>query len=161
MSLKIGQGIDIHNLVLEKTKQKLGGVEFDLDYKIIAHSDGDIIIHALCSAISGALSLSDLGTYFSDKDKKNKDLDSLVMLDFFLTEMKKQSYEFSNIDITIVCEKIYFKNLSHEILNKLKKILNTNNISLKATRYEKESMQIQCNCVLLLIKKNLKNEFII
>lgn len=155
MNFKIGQGIDIHNIKDKKCFQKLGGVEFALDYQIEAHSDGDIIIHSICSAICGALSLSDIGTYFSDNDKKNKNLDSIKMLDYFLKAMELENYEIGNIDVTIICEKIYFKNLKEKILVNLKKILQTNFISLKATRFEKDIMQIQCNTVLFLKEKNI------
>lgn len=152
--MKIGQGIDIHNIVESKELQKLAGVEFDLGYKILGHSDGDIILHAISSAISGALSLEDIGTYFSDKDEKNRNLDSLKILNFFIDKMNQENYLISNIDITIICENIIFKNIKHQIISHLKTILNTNNLSLKATRFEKESNQIQCNVLLLLEKNN-------
>lgn len=150
--IKIGQGIDIHNLIRKQTHQKLGGVCFLLDYKIEAHSDGDIILHSISSAIAGALALKDLGSYFPDNKKETKNMDSLMILDFYLNLMKKEKYFISNLDITIICEKIIFKDLKDEIVLFLSEKLKTKNISLKATRYEKDCNQIQCNSIILLQK---------
>ncbi|MEG1010108.1 MAG: 2-C-methyl-D-erythritol 2,4-cyclodiphosphate synthase, partial [Clostridia bacterium] len=75
--LLIGHSVDIHKLEYKvNTLQKLGGIEFLLNYEIVAHSDGDIILHSIAEAILGALGLEDLGHYFSDKDDNNKNLNS-------------------------------------------------------------------------------------
>ena len=100
-NIRIGNGLDIHKISKQKTKQKLGGVEFDLDYKVIAFSDGDIILHSISSAILGALSLRDLGSYYSDNDQKNKGIDSQIILSNVLKFMEEKLYEISNIDITL------------------------------------------------------------
>lgn len=148
----VGQGIDIHKLEQKnKTLQKLGGVEFTLDYKIIAHSDGDIILHTIANAILGALSLEDIGYYFPDTDSKNKNLDSFIIVDFALKEMKKRNMEINNLDITIISEHIYFRNIKNRIKNNLITFLNTTNISLKATRWEEDKNLIQCNVIITLI----------
>ncbi|RXY96865.1 2-C-methyl-D-erythritol 2,4-cyclodiphosphate synthase [Malacoplasma penetrans] len=152
MKYKIGNGIDIHKIKKEKCKQRLAGLDFELDYKIIAHSDGDIILHSISSAILGALSLQDLGTYFSDTDSKNKNLDSLEILSMCLNELKKQDYSISNVDITIICEYIIFKDIKDQIKSNLEKLLNNTEISLKATRYEEDKNMIQVNTVLLINK---------
>lgn len=148
----VGQGIDIHKLEQKnKTLQKLGGVEFTLDYKIIAHSDGDIILHTIANAILGALSLEDIGYYFPDNDSKNKNLDSFIIANFALKEMKKRNMRINNLDITIISEHIYFRNIKNRIKNNLITFLNTTNISLKATRWEEDKNLIQCNVIITLI----------
>lgn len=152
-NIRIGNGLDIHKISKQKTKQKLGGVEFDLDYKVIAFSDGDIVLHSISSAILGALSLRDLGSYYSDNDQKNKGIDSQIILSNVLKFMEEKLYEISNIDITIVCEYIYFANIKDKILENLVNLLKTNNISIKATRYEEEKNMIEAHTTLLLIKK--------
>lgn len=149
---KIGQGIDIHKIELKKTSQKLGGINFLLDYKIVAHSDGDIIYHSISSAILGALSLSDIGTYFSDQDKKNKNIDSFKILNFCLQELKKQKYEIVNLDINVVCEKIIFKDIKKEIINHLKGVFKNENVSLKATRFEQDKDFIECHTIIMIKK---------
>lgn len=151
--IKIGNGIDIHKIKKSNDKQKLGGISFDLGYKVMAFSDGDIILHSISSAILGALSLGDLGSYYSDKDNKNKNIDSQIIINNMLKIMEESSYVISNIDITIICEYIYFANIKNSILANLKNILKTNNVSIKATRFEKDESMIEVHTVLLLTKK--------
>lgn len=153
--IKIGHGIDIHDLFEKEGKQKLGGVETLSKYMINAHSDGDIIIHSICSALIGALSLKDLGYYFPDTKKENTNISSIEMLNFFLDILKKENYMISNIDITIICNKILISPIRNKIVSNLKKILNCEHISVKGTRFEKNNnsqMQIHCYCSLLIFK---------
>ncbi|MEG2993645.1 MAG: 2-C-methyl-D-erythritol 2,4-cyclodiphosphate synthase, partial [Bacilli bacterium] len=101
----IGQSIDIHKLEYKvNTLQRLGGIEFILNYELIAHSDGDIILHSISEAILGALGLEDLGYYFSDKNQMNKNLNSLKILDFSLDQMRKRNMEINNVDLMIISE---------------------------------------------------------
>ncbi|MDE5774959.1 MAG: 2-C-methyl-D-erythritol 2,4-cyclodiphosphate synthase, partial [Malacoplasma sp.] len=98
----IGNGIDIHKIIKSNKPQKLGGLTFNLGYEIIAHSDGDIIFHSLSSAILGALSLDDLGTYFPDTDLKNKNLNSLVILEKTMQLLDEFGFQIVNVDITLI-----------------------------------------------------------
>ncbi len=148
----IGNGIDIHKIIESDKQQKLGGIFFNLGYQIVAHSDGDIIFHSISSAILGALSLDDLGTYFPDTDLKNKNIDSFVILNKCLQMLEDYNYKIANIDITFVSEFIYLKEIKNFIKQNLEKILKTN-ISLKATRFEENIKKVQVNTVLLLVKK--------
>lgn len=148
----IGNAVDIHKLTKNTTKQKIGGILVNSDFKVDAHSDGDVVFHAISEAILGALSLGDLGEYFSDKDSKNKDLDSLKILEFALNEMKNKEYRIVNVDITIICEYIYLKEWKPKIKTNLISLLKTSNVAIKATRWEENRPYIQCNCVLLLEK---------
>lgn len=152
----IGNGVDIHKI--KKTNrmlpQKLAGSLFDIEYNIDAHSDGDIIIHAISNSILGALSLNDIGTYFSDTSRRTKDMDSKIILNRALQEMRSRNYHIHNVDLTIVCEKIIFRNMKERIKECLIELLGTENISVKATRFEQDLELIQVNCSLLLKKDN-------
>lgn len=153
----IGHSTDIHKLSKQERNinQKIGGINIETTYKIVAHSDGDIVYHAIAESILGALSLDDIGTYFSDTDKSNKNMESKIILDHSLKLMNDNGYQINNIDLLIICEHIIFKNYKQLIKDNLISILNTNKISVKATRYEEDKNMIQCNVTVLLIKKDL------
>ena len=157
--LRIGNSIDIHNLEFcENSKQKLGGCLFDTNWKVVAHSDGDVIFHALAESILGALGLGDLGEHFSDKDPKNKNLDSLKILDFAISQLKKGDWQIQNIDLTVICELIYFKDKKQQIKSFLQQYLNCEFINIKATRFEEnDCKKIVCQSTILLSKFGLKN----
>ncbi|MDE5949399.1 MAG: 2-C-methyl-D-erythritol 2,4-cyclodiphosphate synthase [Malacoplasma sp.] len=148
----IGNGIDIHKIIKSNKPQKLGGLTFNLGYEIIAHSDGDIIFHSLSSAILGALSLDDLGTYFPDTDLKNKNLNSLVILEKAMQSLNEFGFQIVNVDITLISDFIFLKEIKNEIKKNLEKLLKTK-ISLKGTRFEENVEKVQVNTVLLLSKK--------
>ncbi len=149
---KIGYSIDIHNLESSNVPQKLGSVLFELGYKVIAHSDGDIILHAIAEAILGALGLGDLGDHFADTNIDYKDMDSLTILNYSINQMYKLNYGIGNIDLTLISEQIHINPIKKQIKEKLCNIFNTNDINIKATKFEKPSNQIQCNCAILLKK---------
>lgn len=152
---------DIHNIEKKQNKPLiLGGFNIkNNEYSIIAHSDGDIILHAISSAILGALSRSvTIGELFPDNDEKNKGLSSVVIIDKVLDILKSEDKVVNNIDLTIVCEHIILKKYLNSIKNSLSKILKNKNIGIKATRFENQkNMQIECYCVVSLInlKKNI------
>lgn len=81
---KIGNGIDHHELIKSPGYITLANKTFKSDYVVRAHSDGDVILHSISNAILNALGLDDIGTYFSDSDPKNKNLNSLEILNFSL-----------------------------------------------------------------------------
>lgn len=148
----IGNSVDIHKIKKESKEIVLGGINFLENYSIVAHSDGDVIFHAVSEAILGALALGDLGDYFSDVCPENKNMSSKIILDYVLNIMNQKKYHISNIDITVVSEYIIMKNIKHLIKDNLIKILKTKNVSIKATRWEENKMFIQCNCTILLEK---------
>jgi 2-C-methyl-D-erythritol 2,4-cyclodiphosphate synthase len=141
MNLRIGNGIDFHKI--EKLDEEglivLGGTSIRSYYKIIAHSDGDIVLHALSDAILGACGEADIGYFFPDTDQKNKNLDSKVILNKALEIMKSKNYYILNIDITLVAEvpKINpYRDQIKESLAQLCKI-SKDQVSVKATTTEK------------------------
>lgn len=85
MSFRIGHGYDVHKFTSAKQNIIIGGVEIAYHLGLEAHSDGDVLIHALCDAILGALGLGDIGKHFLDTDNQFKNIDSK----FFLAEIKK------------------------------------------------------------------------
>lgn len=150
----IGQGNDTHEL--DEIKDGfilLGGYKMRVGYRIISHSDGDIVLHSLSNAILGALGLGDIGEYFKDTCIKNRGLNSIKILEFALTKLKKAKYQIVNVDMTITCENIFFGSLKSEIKKSLVKLLNTPLINVKATRFERPSNLINCETVIL-IKEN-------
>ncbi len=151
---RIGQSSDIHILkknILHKKIMTIGGTRIDSKYRIKAHSDGDIILHSIAEAIYGALGLGDLGSHFSDSKKENKNLNSINIIKDALEKLKKFNYEIVNIDFTIICQKVIFGNFKDKIIKSLNKILKTNAINFKATRWEEaNNKKIQCNSIVLL-----------
>lgn len=152
--LKIGHSIDYHNVIPMKThKQKLGGLEFDVNFKIIAHSDGDIILHSICEAMIGALGLGDLGEWFNDSKQETKNMNSLDMLQFCVNKCKDFNYSVVNIDVSIVSDTIFFMNKKNKIKEFLSDFLKTN-VNIKATRFEQNNTsRIKCYSVCLLMNK--------
>lgn len=135
----IGFAKDIHKL--NKNKQKsliLGGLDLShySKYRIKAHSNGDIILHAITSAILSLTCNKTLGEIFEDTDPKNKDKDSVVFLKHALYLLKNKKMEIINIDLTIVCEKIMLRDHLVNINKNISKITGCKNISSKATRFE-------------------------
>lgn len=147
----IGSAIDIHRIEYNKNNnQKIGGVGFDIDYKIIANSDGDIILHAVANAILGALGVhGDIGTFFSENENRN--LNSREIVNKSLSIMDEMGFKINNLDLTFVSEHILINNKREKILESLKDILNVEYVGLKGTRWEDPNkLYVQCNCSILL-----------
>jgi len=103
MPIRIGHGYDVHRLV-EGRKLMLGGVTIPFARGLDGHSDADVLLHALCDALLGSLSLGDLGIHFPDTDPRYKDSDSLELLKRVLNMVKEKGFNLGNIDATIVAE---------------------------------------------------------
>ena len=100
MSFRIGLGYDVHRLAEGETLW-LGGVLVPHSLGTVAHSDGDVLIHAICDALLGALKLRDIGTHFPDNSAEFKNIDSKILLAKSYDLVKEKSYEIVNIDSTI------------------------------------------------------------
>lgn len=100
---KIGQGYDVHALA-PGLPLVLGGVRLDSPLGCVAHSDGDVAIHALCDAILGALALGDIGKHFPDNDDSYAGIDSRILLRRTVAMMKNLGYSLGNADITIALQ---------------------------------------------------------
>ncbi len=101
--MRIGQGIDVHAFCAGG-HVVLGGVRIDHDHGLDAHSDGDVVIHALCDAILGALALGDIGVHFPPTEARWRNADSREFLRATCAMMRESGYVLANADITVICE---------------------------------------------------------
>lgn len=104
MDLRIGNGYDVHALA-EGLPLWLGGVQVDSPIGCIAHSDGDVAIHALCDALLGALALGDIGKHFPDTSDEFKGIDSKILLARVVELIEKEGWHIVNVDITIAMQR--------------------------------------------------------
>ncbi|MGH8529619.1 MAG: 2-C-methyl-D-erythritol 2,4-cyclodiphosphate synthase [Nevskiales bacterium] len=104
MNLRIGHGYDAHRFG-PGDHVMLGGVRIPCDAGVIAHSDGDVLIHALCDALLGAAALGDIGRHFPDSDPRYKDSDSRLLLREVVVKLRAAGYRALNADLTLVAEK--------------------------------------------------------
>lgn len=100
---RIGQGYDVHAFG-EGDHVVLGGVRVPHDRGVVAHSDGDVVIHALCDAMLGALALGDIGQHFPPSDARWKDADSRAFLRHCDALIRERGWQVGNADVTVVCE---------------------------------------------------------
>ena len=140
---RVGLGYDIHKIQkIEKLNYiKLGGIKIKSKIRVISHSDGDVILHAITDSILGALSLRDIGTYFPNNDV-NKNRNSNEFLDYALKKLWDKSFRINNIDLMIVSEIPKINPYYEKILKKLTKIMKikSNQITIKATTNEKSGL---------------------
>ena len=99
----IGQGIDAHRFAPER-RLVLGGVEIPFDQGLAAHSDGDVVIHALCDALLGAAGLGDIGRHFPDTDAAYADIDSRILLRRVMASLGERGLAVHNADLTIAAQ---------------------------------------------------------
>ena len=104
MNIRIGQGYDVHAFG-NGDHVVLGGVRVPHDRGVLAHSDGDVVIHALCDAMLGALALGDIGRHFPPSDPRWKDADSRAFLRHCNALLGERGWRLGNADITVVCER--------------------------------------------------------
>lgn len=104
MALRIGNGFDVHQLA-PGLPLFLGGVKLEHTRGCVAHSDGDVLIHALCDAILGALALGDIGKHFPDTDNAFKGIDSKILLSQCMEMVKERGWRVVNADCTIAAQK--------------------------------------------------------
>ena len=106
--MRIGHGYDVHRFAEPDGESKmiaLGGVEVPSDRAIIAHSDGDVMIHALCDALLGAAGIGDIGHHFPDTDPAYKGISSRKLLTAVIEKIADNGYILGNADLTLVAEK--------------------------------------------------------
>ena len=135
---RIGQGYDVHRLAEGETLW-LGGILIPHVKGTVAHSDGDVLIHAVCDAMLGALSLGDIGTHFPDTSEAFKNIDSKILLAETNKLLGEKNYQIVNIDSTISAQRPKLKPFIPEMKATMARVLNieTEQISIKATTTEK------------------------
>ncbi|HMW32459.1 MAG TPA: 2-C-methyl-D-erythritol 2,4-cyclodiphosphate synthase [bacterium] len=102
--MRIGQGYDVHRLA-EGRKMILGGVEIPADKGPLGHSDADVLLHAICDALLGAIGLGDIGKHFPDTDQAYKNISSLILLEKVNALITERNYRVGNVDATLVLQK--------------------------------------------------------
>jgi 2-C-methyl-D-erythritol 2,4-cyclodiphosphate synthase len=135
---RIGSGVDFHQLV-EGRDFWLGGVKLMHHKGAKGHSDADVLLHAICDALLGALGLGDIGVHFPDTSNEFKDIDSKILLQRSFDLIQKEGYQVVNLDTTICLElpkiKPYVPQMQEAIANILQ--ITTKEVSIKATTTEK------------------------
>ena len=136
--MRIGHGFDVHAFT-EGDFIILGGVKIPHRYSFKAHSDGDVLLHALCDSLLGAISQGDIGRHFPDDDMQYKNINSMELLKNVYDKININNFEIINIDTIIVCQEPKMsphiekmkKNISSSLGN-----IKTEQISIKATTTE-------------------------
>lgn len=101
--MRIGHGYDVHRLG-DGDELVLGGVHIPHDRGLLAHSDGDVLIHAVCDALLGAISEGDIGRHFPDTDPANTDIDSRLLLRRVVTLVREAGWVLANMDATLILQ---------------------------------------------------------
>lgn len=137
-SFRTGFGFDVHAFAKDR-KLIIGGIEIPNDKGLMGHSDADVLLHAICDAMLGALSLGDIGTHFPDSEIKYKDADSSELLSKVNRMILEKGYLIGNLDSMIAMEKPKIANYIPAMKKKISNILDCNEdqISIKASTTEK------------------------
>jgi 2-C-methyl-D-erythritol 2,4-cyclodiphosphate synthase len=138
MNIRIGQGIDFHRIE-SGLDLWLGGVKIPSEKGCVAHSDGDVLLHAICDALLGAAGLRDIGYYFPDTDNKFKNIDSKILLKNTYDLIREKGYRVNNIDCTVCLEKPKISPFIREMKNTISAIVEKgpDDVAVKATTTEK------------------------
>ena len=157
--MRIGIGYDVHAFAPNR-KLILGGIEVPHYQGLQGHSDADILLHAICDALLGALSLGDIGQHYPDSSEKYKNISSLILLRSVYQKVKDNGYSLENIDSTIILQKPKISTYIPFMREKIAQSLNIelHQISIKATTTEKLGFQgkeegISAQAVCLLVKQ--------
>lgn len=136
--LRIGYGVDVHQLA-EGYPLWIGGIQLPSPLGAVGHSDADVLIHAICDALLGALALRDIGYHFSDQDPQYKGIDSKILLKEVFRLVSEKGYGIVNIDATVILETPKVNPHIEQMQVVLASILNleTAEMSIKATTHEK------------------------
>ncbi len=136
--MRIGHGFDAHKFS-DAGALTLGGVTIPEAPAMMAHSDGDVLIHALCDAILGALALNDIGHHFPDTDPQYEGADSRLLLRHVVSLMNENNYKLGNADITVLAQKpklaSYIEPMKQNLVNDLN--CSDEELNIKATTTEK------------------------
>ncbi|WP_312329211.1 2-C-methyl-D-erythritol 2,4-cyclodiphosphate synthase [Acinetobacter sp.] len=135
--IRIGQGLDVHAFE-EGDFVTLAGIQIPHTHGLKAHSDGDVVLHALCDALLGALALGDIGQHFPDTDPEFKGADSRVLLKHVYQLILDRGYHLNNADITVACERPKLAKYNLAMRQSIADVLDVDvtQISIKATTTE-------------------------
>jgi len=135
---RIGQGFDVHEFQ-EGRKLFLGGVEIPYKTGLLGHNDADVLLHAICDALLGALALGDIGVHFPNTDERFKGIDSKELLRQVMNLIKSKGYRVVNTDSTLILQKPKIAEYVPEMQRIISEIIEveTDRVSIKATTSEK------------------------
>lgn len=139
LEYRIGSSYDIHAFKNESDGEIIvGGVKIKCEYSLIAHSDGDVVFHALSEALLGSLALGDLGKHFPTNDHRFDNYDSSKILTYCYSLVKKEGYVVNNVDVSIILESIKLKPFINQIQENIAKLLEieVSQVSIKAMTNE-------------------------
>ena len=138
MNIRIGQGFDVHRLEAG-LPFKVGGIEIGTDLGPVAHSDGDVLLHAVCDALLGACGLRDIGYHFPNTDENLSGIDSCILLERTYELVQQQGFKLVNLDASVCLEYPKVNPHVEAMKEKLAGILGTtpDRIAIKATTNEK------------------------
>ena len=157
--MRVGLGSDIHKLV-EGRKLVLAGVVVPSEKGELAHSDGDVIYHAIGDAVLGALALGDLGKFFPDNDPTYKDMNSSIILGNIVSKMKEMGYKLNNLDVGVTLERPKIRNYIDEMRANIAKVFGSEveRVSVKAGTNEGldalgQGLAVKADCIVSLKKE--------
>ena len=159
MNFRIGHGYDVH-ILKEGLRFVLGGIEIPHTHGFVAHSDGDVAIHALCDALLGAAALGDIGKLFPDTADEFEGIDSKILLRRVIEILRKESYEVGNVDLTIRAQRPklrpYIDAMRQTMAQTMR--IDVDQVSVKATTTEKLGFEgreegVSVSAVALIYKK--------
>jgi len=135
---RVGIGYDVHRLE-EGYSLIIGGVKIPFEKGLKGHSDADVLVHAICDAILGALALGDIGEHFPDSDEKYKRISSLVLLSEVNEKIKSSGYRVENVDSIVVAQKPKLSPYKFQMRKNIAEVLEipVDRVSVKATTTEK------------------------
>jgi 2-C-methyl-D-erythritol 2,4-cyclodiphosphate synthase len=137
MSLRIGHGYDIHRLV-EGRLLFLGGVQIPSPRGLLGHSDGDVVLHAVCDAILGAMGVGDIGQHFPDTDERYQGIASSELVRHVVELMRDEGWRIGNLDVTICAEQPHLASHRQAMRSRIAELLGApvTSISVKAKTNE-------------------------
>lgn len=157
-NFRIGHGYDVHRLVPERPLI-LGGVTVPNEKGLLGHSDADVLLHAICDALLGALSLGDIGKHFPDSNEQFRGIDSSILLTKTADLVREKGWQIGNIDATIIAQAPRLSPYIEEMRKNIAVVLNlpTDTISVKTTTEEHlgftgEGLGIAAHAVCLLFR---------
>ena len=135
--LKVGFGYDSHRFT-QGDYVMIGAEKIPFNHGIEAHSDGDVLLHAICDALLGAAGLGDIGKHFPDNDQQYKNIDSSSLMKNVMTELKKLNYIVGNVDCTVILEKPKLAEHIRNMQKNISSLLDTSvrSVNIKATTNE-------------------------
>jgi 2-C-methyl-D-erythritol 2,4-cyclodiphosphate synthase len=163
MNIRVGHGFDVHRFApaCDGAKVILAGVPIPHTKNLIAHSDGDVLIHALCDALLGAMALGDIGKHFPDTDSTYKNIDSRQLLKKVVALLHKKNYQVGNVDVTVIAQvpkilpyvNVMRSNLAQDLSVEID-VVNVKATTTEKLGFEGREEGISCHAVALVFKRS-------